>query len=112
LDLAVSTLDLVESFKLVFSFAVQGIVTTLLSTVTSCFMRFTLSSDTLLNSSKSWLNLVPKSLQSDTGPTVVVEDCRFVLEPEPKEDWISSTALLASLAVLEFSVALAWSALA
>ena len=77
--MAAVTLLSVDDFKLLFSLAEHGMVPTFFSTVTSCFIRPILLSERLLNSSKSWLNLVPKSLQSDTGPTVVEADCCLIL---------------------------------
>jgi len=76
---AAATLESVVAFKLLFSSELHGMVTTFFNTVTSCFIRPTLSSDKLLNSVRSWLYLEPKSVQLDTGPTVVVADCLFIL---------------------------------
>jgi len=76
---AAATLESVDAFKLLFSSEVHGMVTTFFNTVTSCFIRPTLSSEKLLNSVRSWLYLELKSVQLDTGPTVVEAACLFIL---------------------------------
>ena len=79
LDFASFTSESVVSFKLLFSLGVHGMVTTFFSTVTSCFIRPTLLSEKLINCFRSSLYLELKSVQLDTGPTVVVADCLFIL---------------------------------
>ena len=82
-------------------------------------MRSALLSVIFLSLSKSWLYLEPKSAQSVTGETVIdsrldlfLADAVVLVLFAPKALLMLSTAALASLAVLAFSVALAWAALA
>ena len=79
MDFAAFTSESVFAFKLLFSAEVHGMVTTFFSTVTSCFIRPTLLSEKFFNSVRSCLYLELKSVQLDTGPTVVVADCLFTL---------------------------------